>query len=156
MCIRDRACGRRSYTKKSVIYSGTGADGGNPIYFILQPEQTIPADVLKVIEAEVLLAECGGFENFVGALSVENATKGRELMTGEGRNAANAETVLAYPLIDLKDGGYYRVISAVPGFNKKKGLVWNLSLIHICISSSVVRELIAFGKDVTDFLPKKK
>ena len=119
------ACGRSSYTKKSVIYSGKGADGGNPIYFILQPEQTIPADVLKVIEAEVLLAECGGFENFVGALSVENATKGRELMTGEGRNAANAETVLAYPLIDLKDGGYYRVINAVPGFNKKKGLVWN-------------------------------
>lgn len=119
------ACGRSSYTKKSVIYYGKGADGGNPIYFILQPEQTIPADVLKVIEAEVLLAECGGFENFVGALSVENATKGRELMTGEGRNAANAETVLAYPLIDLKDGGYYRVINAVPGFNKKKGLVWN-------------------------------
>lgn len=119
------ACGRSSYTKKSVIYHGKGADGGNPIYFILQPEQTIPADVLKVIEAEVLLAECGGFENFVGALSVENATKGRELMTGEGRNAANAETVLAYPLIDLKDGGYYRVINAVPGFNKKKGLVWN-------------------------------
>ena len=119
------ACARSSYTKKSVIYYGKGADGGNPIYFILQPEQTIPADVLKVIEAEVLLAECGGFENFVGALSVENATKGRELMTGEGRNAANAETVLAYPLIDLKDGGYYRVINAVPGFNKKKGLVWN-------------------------------
>lgn len=119
------ACARSSYTRKSVIYSGTGADGGNPIYFILQPEQTIPADVLKVIEAEVYLAECGGFENFVGALSVENAAKGRKLMTGEGRNAANAEAVLAYPLINVKDGGYYRVINAVPGFNKKKGLVWN-------------------------------
>lgn len=119
------ACGRKSYTKKSVIYAGNGTDGGNPIYFILQPEQKIPADVLKVIEAEVYLAECSGFENFVGALSVENATKGRELMTGEGRNAANAETVLAYPLISVKDGGYYRVINALSGFNKKKGLVWN-------------------------------
>ena len=27
---------------------------------------------------------------------------------------------------------------------------------YLSISSSVVRELIAFGKDVTDFLPKKK
>lgn len=120
------ACGRASYTKKSIIYSGNGSDGGNPIYFIYQADQTIPADLLKVIEGEVYLAEhSGSVQGFVGAFTTETATKARTLLTGENRTAANAEAVMSYPLITLKDGGYYHIINAVPGFNKKKGLLWD-------------------------------
>lgn len=119
------ACGRANKNSKSVILSGTGADGGNPCYFIYQPDQTISPDILKIVEAEVFLAERNGATDIVGSISSENMAAGLALMTGETRTVANAEKVLAYPTIELKDGGYYRVINALPGFNKKKGLIWD-------------------------------
>lgn len=121
------ACGK-GRNNKSVIINNKN-DGGRPVYFILQEGQTVSEDLLKVIEAEVALYENGtAVQGFVGALSDDNCASARTLMTGENRNATNAATVLELIKDDnnknkLVDGGYYRVINAVPGFKKQKGLV---------------------------------
>ena len=60
-------------------------------------------------------------------------------------------------LRSVKDFEYERDIASM---NQRLGDVETVLLFtdpnYLSISSSVVRELIAFGKDVTDFLPKKK
>ena len=60
-------------------------------------------------------------------------------------------------LRSVKDFEYERDIAAI---NARLSGIETVLLItdpqHSSVSSSVVRELIHFGKDVSDFLPKKK
>lgn len=116
---------------KSAILTNNANDGGRPIYLVYQEGQTVSEDVLKIVEAEVRLLENGlDVKGYVGAYTDEVCANAQELLRGSNRTGANAETVLASMESEngknqLQEGGYYRIINAVPGFNKTKGLVWD-------------------------------
>lgn len=116
---------------KSAILTNKANDGGRPTYLVYQEGQTVSEDVLKIVEAEVYLYENGAdVKGYVGALTDEAYAQGLAQLSGDNRTAANATNVLALGNTEsnknqLQEGGYYRIINAVPGFNKTKGLVWD-------------------------------